>query len=1281
MRELDQRAKEIFEAALKMPPRERAAYLDQACGGDAQLRQRIVEALFKAQEDAAATAQASPSPSPEKTIVVAFTAEAPGEKPGDWIGHYKLLDQRGEGGMGTVWVAEQSEPVRRKAALKIIKLGMDTRQVIARFEAERQALALMDHPNIAKVFDAGATEKGRPYFVMEFVPGEPITTYCDRQNLPTRERLDLFVQVCRAIQHAHQKGIIHRDIKPSNILVALQDGVPMPKVIDFGIAKATAGQQLTDKTLYTALEQFVGTPAYMSPEQAEMAGVDIDTRSDIYSLGVMLYELLTSKVPFDPKRLVQAGLDEIRRIIREEEPARPSTRINTLDAAEQTTVAKRRQSEPPKLIHQVRGDLDWIVMKCLAKDRTRRYETANGLAMDLERHLNDEPIVARPPGALYRFRKMARRHKLAFAAATAVTLALGLGIIGSTWQAVRARRAEREQGRLYQEAEQARRQAEANERRAQSEAQRAERAVADVKGALSASDFFQATRLIAEDDCSDALAYLARSLTANPTNAAALTRLTTLLTYHSWPLPAVGAMKHNDIVLLAQFSLDGKRIVTTSSDGARVWDAQSGQLLTDPIENSRWVRSAQFDSDGKRIVTASSGGARVWDAQSGQLLTEPIKHNGGVELAEFSPDGKRILTASFAIARVWDVQTGQPLTEPLKHGHLVHSAQFSPDGKRIVTASDDNTARVWDSQTGQLLTEPLKHSGWVNSAQFGPDGKRIATASNDHTARVWDGQTGRLLIEPMKHNGAVFSAQFSPNGQRVVTASADETARVWGVLSSEALTEPMKHNGEVRSAQFSPDGKRILTASYDHTARVWDAQNGQALTEPLKYNIYVPSVYMGGGLAFSAQFSPDGKWIVTTYYEAALVWDAQTGQLLTEPLKHSGWVNSAQFSPDGKRIVTASRDNTARVMDAQSDQPLNELMKHNKYESSARVWDAQSGHPLTEPMKHSGDVRSAQFSPDGKRIVTASDDHTARVWDAQSGHPLTEPMKHSEDVRSAQFSPDGKRIVTASWDSTARVWDAQSGQPLTEPMKHNGHVTSAQFSPDGKRIVTVSDDYTARVWDAQSGHPLTAPMKHSGDVRSAQFSPDGKRIVTVSDTARVWDAQSGQPLTEPMKHNGTVYSAQFSPDGRRIVTADGGAARVWDIGPSGAGFPDWLLTLAEAVAGGRLNQQGVLEATGEDLATVIGRIRQQLEQVPVNDNWVVWGRWFLADRATRTISPFSKVTVPEYIKNRIKENTVESLVEAEQLTYGNADLLERVSTARSKLEETGERSATAEKKE
>src|SRR5579863_2495044 len=410
------REQSLLQAALALESLEqREAFLNVACADEPELGRRLRQ-LIAAQ----AEADAFFSEAPEKharlneeeflsTLPVSNPAEV--DQSREQIGRYKLLERIWEGGCGVVYVAEQQEPVRRRVALKIIKLGMDTRSVVARFVAERQALALMDHPNIAKVLDAGATDTGRPYFVMELVRGTRITDYCDQHQLSTAGRLDLFIQVCRAVQHAHQKGIIHRDLKPSNILVTVNDGVAVLKVIDFGIAKATEGR-LTDKTVYTELHQFIGTPAYMSPEQAELTSVDIDTRSDIYSLGVLLYELLTGKTPFDHQELVRVGLDAMRQTIREKEPPRPSTRLSTLAAAELSTVSRARRSEPPKLIHSMRGDLDWIVMKCLEKDRTQRYETANGLARDIQRHLHNEPVAARSPSNLYRLLKFVRRNRL-----------------------------------------------------------------------------------------------------------------------------------------------------------------------------------------------------------------------------------------------------------------------------------------------------------------------------------------------------------------------------------------------------------------------------------------------------------------------------------------------------------------------------------------------------------------------------------------------------------------------------------------------------------------------------------------------------------------------------------------------------------------------------------------------------------------------------------------------------------------------------------------------------
>jgi eukaryotic-like serine/threonine-protein kinase len=443
------RAIEVFTEAIQLPAEERAAFLDLACGEDQNLR-RMIEALLKSNDrigDFLEQPAAGETAGERASAVV-------GEKPGDQVDRYRLIQQIGEGGCGVVFVAEQEQPVRRRVALKVVKPGMDTNSVIARFEAERQALALMDHANIAHVFDAGATASGRPYFVMELIEGVKITEYCDRHSLLIPARLKLFVQVCDAIQHAHQKGIIHRDIKPSNILVTTgADGKPVPKVIDFGIAKATADQQLTDKTIFTAFEMLIGTPAYMSPEQAALTSNDVDTRTDIYSLGVLLYELLTGTTPFDTRELLKAGFDEVRRVIRDEEPVRPSTRVSTMVDADLADISKHYGAEAPKLIREMLGDLDWIVMKALEKDRARRYATTNGLAMDIERYLSGEAVLARPPSVIYKFRKLFLRNRLLFGALSMVGATFVIAFVAVAVALTREKVARREADKALREAE------------------------------------------------------------------------------------------------------------------------------------------------------------------------------------------------------------------------------------------------------------------------------------------------------------------------------------------------------------------------------------------------------------------------------------------------------------------------------------------------------------------------------------------------------------------------------------------------------------------------------------------------------------------------------------------------------------------------------------------------------------------------------------------------------------------------------------------------------------
>jgi WD40 repeat protein/serine/threonine protein kinase len=1185
MNDLAGKAKAIFlDAIEKYAPEQWACYLDEACGGDGSLRARV-DKLLRARAQLGSFHE-TPEPAPGAT-----TDEPLTERPGTMIGSYKLLQQIGEGGMGVVYMAEQQQPVRRKVALKIIKPGMDSAQVIARFEAERQALALMDHQNIAKVFDAGTTQSsrsretsdsagtltssatGRPYFVMELVHGVPITQYCDDHHLTPKERLGLFLPVCHAIQHAHQKGIIHRDLKPSNVLVCLYDGVPVPKVIDFGIAKAT-GPQLTERTMFTQFGTLVGTLEYMSPEQAEMSQLGIDTRSDVYSLGVLLYELVTGTTPLERHRLREAGFDEIRRLIREEEPPKPSTRLSTSGIA-LAAISAQRQTEPAKLTRLVRGELDWIIMKALEKDRNRRYESANSLARDVERYLHDEPVEACPPTAGYKLRKFARKHKAGLATAVGFAALLMLGTVISASQAVRATQAEAVANANAVQAQE--KEYEANQQRNDAQQQR-DLAQRQRDEARTLNEKLQA----ALEQVKSTQAELRSTLYASHINlaqhaweAGGVGRVLELLEQHR-PKPGESDLRsfewyylyrlcHSDLFTLkghtgrvssVAYSPDGNRLAsgaydeTVKAPAVKVWDAQTGKELLSLKVHASAVSSVAFSPDGKSLASGTTiwdntkqvddfGEVEVWDAQTGQVLLTLKGHTGGVQSVAFSPDGKRLASGSKGPdwngpgeVKVWDAKTGRELLS-LK-GHLnIHSVVFSPDGKLLASAAGRDTVKVWDAQTAREL---LTLKSGARSVAFSPDGKRLASAAMDNRVKVWDAQTGQELLTLKGHNVQINSVAFSPDGKRLASAAMDNRVKVWDAQTGKELLTFQGHTGPVSSVVFSPDGTRLATGARDGV-KIWDAT-----TSPEAPTFSARNVR-------GVVFSPDGKRLAGGSYDETLkapalkVWDAQTGHELLSLKGHASSISSVAFSPDGKRLASGSGtwDATKRAFVSRE----------------VKLWDAQTGQELLTLKGHSAAVVSVAFSPDGKRLASGSGDDVNRypprpgevkVWDAQTGQELLS----FQGGRSVAFSPNGKRLASASGEGV-KVWDAQTGQEiLTLRVRTGGAVA---FSPDGKRLASNSylrGSGEIKVWDAQTGKELLTPQGHTALVWSVAFSPDGKRLTSSlggpDGEVKVWDAQTGQELLT-LKGGGIGSSVAFSPDGHRLASSANVTVTIYDATP------------------------------------------------------------------------------------------------------------------------------------
>jgi WD40 repeat protein len=1006
---------------------------------------------------------------------------------------YRDLQVIGRGGMGLVYRATQIQ-LNRTVAIKTI-LGphaQDPRYAV-RFLAEAQAVGTLDHPHVMRVYDSGQIG-AMPYLVMEYLPGGTLADRLERRpGLPTREAVELMHQIALGVAAAHANQIVHRDLKPANVMF---DAQGQPKVTDFGLAKKLGGSDLT------ATHAIMGTPAYMSPEQASGGSKFVGPEADVWALGVMLYECLTGQRPFQ-------GTDALE-VLRQVEQAEPSS------------VRSVNRSIP--------RDLELIVQKCLQREPAQRYATAKELAADLSCWLAGKPISVKAAGPVERLTKWVWRNQLATGIITASVLATATMTALAIWAIRESRRADELARRADAEADLAKEQAQ----RADAQARRAEE---------------QEKRVRDEARESRRLLDLARLRTAqlewdNRNVSLARDQLAAVLPENRcivWGLlnrqfqgSQITLYGHSNRVTSVAVSPDGQRIITGSQDcTARVWDAASGQSLLILWGHSDEIKNVAVSPDGRWIVTGSRDcTVRLWDAVTGRCLRQLVEHSSMITGVAFSADGHRVITGSAdGTVRVWDAVTGQSLQILKGHSEGPVAVAVTADGQRIISAGDQ-TARVWDAATGQRLLVLKGHLNDIASVAVSPDGSRIVTGSRDRTAQVWDAASGQSLLVLQGHLGEIITVLFSPDGRRIVTGSVDQTARVWDAVSGQCLLVLHGHSDTIQGLAVSPDGRWLITGSSDRTVRVWDMASGQ---KSLMIKAHLDEVK-------SVAVSLDGRRLATgSRDQTVCVWDATSGQRLLELQGHSLGISSVAFSPDGSRLATGSLDRTAQV------------------------WDAVSGQSLLVLQGHSLGVSSVAFSPDGRRLVTASYDKTAWVWDAITSQRLLELKGHEGAVWGAIFSPDGQRIITGSVDKTARVWDVASGQSLLKLQGHTSVVNSVAVSPDGSRIVTGSSDKTARVWDAASGQSLLELKGHTSLLTSVAFSPDGRRIVTSArdHTVRLWDAATGQNLLVLKGHSGKVWSVAFSPDGRSLITGGGefqkfGEVRVWDADlaePEVYGFP------------------------------------------------------------------------------------------------------------------------------
>jgi WD40 repeat protein len=1014
------------------------------------------------------------------------------------LGRFALRSVVGTGAFGTVYRAHDPQ-LDRTVAVKVPRAGNPPGgQELDRFLREARSTAQLRHPAIVPVYEVGQ-ENGQPYLVSDFVEGVTLDDRLSAGPLPLRESAALVQAVAEALEHAHQHGVIHRDIKPSNIMIR---GDGTPAVMDFGLAKRAAGE-----ITMTLDGQVLGTPAYMSPEQAGGESHKVDGRSDVYSLGVVLYRLLTGELPFrgNPRMLLHQVLHD--------EP-----------------------KSPRSLNDRIPRDLETITLKAMAREPHRRYGTAAAFATDLRHWLAGEPIAARPVGEFEKAWRWTRRHPALVGLMVAAGVA-GLAIVAAGFFVAYNTRLQ-----AAYRSEVAARKTAVEQRglavKAQGEAQQALKTAVEQRG-LAVQAQGEAQRALA---LANRYLYFLR---VNQADAAwhdnQPERASDLLdacppAERGWEWNYVDHQRHAFLlefkghtrtVTSVAYSPDGRRIASASSDGTvKVWEAATGQEALTFRGHTGGVTGVAYSPDGRRLASAGiDNTVKVWDAATGQEALTLRGHRSGVTGVAYSPDGRRLATASIdETVKVWEAATGQEVLTLRGHWGAVNGVAYSPDGRRLASASNDRTVKVWEAATGQGAFTLHGHTGPVTGVVYSPDGRRLASASSDGTVKVWEAATGQEALTFRGHTGWVRGVAYSPDGRRLASAGIDRTVKVWDAETGQEAFTLRGHTGQVTGVAYSPDGRRVASASVHGTVKVWDAATVQEEALTLRG-------HTGGVLGVA--YSPDGRRVASASSDGTVkVWDTATVQEALAFRGHTGPATGVVYSPDGRRVASSSHDGTVKV------------------------WEAATGQEALTFRGHSGWVRGVAYSPDGRRIASASNDETVKVWDVATVQEALTLRGHSGWVLRVAYSPDGRGLASADFDGTVKVWDAATGQEALT-FRHTSVIAGVAYSPDGRRLATASWDRTVKVWDVGTGREALTLRGHTGPVRGIAYGPDGRRIASASDdgTVKIWDVETGQEALSLRGHSGAIESPAYSPDGRRIASAGSdGTVKVWDGSPV---TPEW----------------------------------------------------------------------------------------------------------------------------